>query len=337
MIDLSRAQIELPLPLACLTAAVARDGALGYELPAGNLGLRCLLADDELVRLRSGEQLVITPGASAALTGAVLALTKPGQTVAIPNPGYQHYEAMVRALGRKSERYQPGRLDLPPRTRLVIVCSPANPTGGIQHSANLRSLRMVASRIGSQVVVDLSFAPFVWTGESLGEEHFSGPRIGSLSKALGVPALRLGWIAADGPIATTVAKALWPTLLGASAITQRLALTMMERRPSRRQLVRRVACDRMNFTLENLERLFPGLRMPEGGLSFLLLKPPGCKDGDHFASLLETKAGIKVLAGSRFGKALQDYVRVGPVQSRRESSKTSRAIQGLLQACRTTP
>ena len=119
-------------------------------------------------------QVVVTPGAKAMIFAAVLALVRPGAEVLVPDPGYPAYAAIVRLAGGTPVPY---RLDaargfavdpeaveasVTPRTRVLVLNAPQNPTGGVIAPAALARLAELALRHDLVVVTDEIYARLVY-------------------------------------------------------------------------------------------------------------------------------------------------------------------------------
>jgi aspartate/methionine/tyrosine aminotransferase len=168
-----------------LRAAIAGDGA-------------GLAADDVL----------ITPGAAGALFVVATALLGPADSLVVVRPNYATNLETPRAIGCHVScidlKFESGfRIDfdtlaaaIAPNTKLISVTVPHNPTGTTQSEADLRRLAALAATHGCPLLVDetyrdLSFGTKLPIAATLGDNVIS---VCSLSKAYGVPGLRIGWI-----------------------------------------------------------------------------------------------------------------------------------------------
>jgi aspartate aminotransferase len=131
------------------------SGQTRYTSPAGMPALRQAIADHESERLGlniGAERVVVGPGAKPGLFFPTLALVNPGDEVIYPDPGFPTYEAMIRVAGgipvpiplREENQFS---FDLEvfdrkisDRTKLIILNSPANPTGGVIPLDDLRHI-----------------------------------------------------------------------------------------------------------------------------------------------------------------------------------------------------
>jgi aspartate/methionine/tyrosine aminotransferase len=167
--DLSIGEPDLPTP-ECIVEAGARalrDGATRYTPPAGLPALRAAIADD-LSRwdiAASADDVFITPGAKPALLYVLLATVSPGDEVLVPDPGFAPYTSQVRLAGATPVAYPVGcpADHVTPRTRAIILNSPANPTGAALGLAELAAIADLAEQHDLVVIADEIYAR-IWFG-----------------------------------------------------------------------------------------------------------------------------------------------------------------------------
>jgi len=168
-------------------------------------------------------QVLITNGAAGALWASVLAVTEPGDEVLLPDPGYMIYPPVVQLLGRRVVRVptEPAsgfRLDveqverhLSKRCRLLVVNSPANPTGATCDAEQLRQLCELAAAERVHVIHDEVLDRFSYRTAHRSavavDPHGMGIAVNSLSKRFGMTGWRVGWLVADEHVVTQAAKA----------------------------------------------------------------------------------------------------------------------------------
>lgn len=188
---------DFPTPAHIVEAPVrgAAEGFTHYGLASGLPSLRALIADKVAARNRlpcSPEQVVVTTGACGALFLRFLVLLDPGDEILIPDPGWSHYVPMALAVSAAPVRYrldraagfQPDLDELErrtgPRTRAVVINSPANPTGAVLSRDALEGVLDLAARRGLWVVADECYDELVLDGEhvsaaAVGERERSSP------------------------------------------------------------------------------------------------------------------------------------------------------------------
>jgi len=206
------------LPEGERTAALDRllDTRLGYSEAPGSHELRSLLA--ATYTATGPDEILVTTGAIEANYLLFNTLLDPGDHVVAVHPAYQQLYSVPRAIGCEvnlwSIRAEDGvfRYDLAelerlvtPRTRLIVVNSPHNPTGAMLSAADLERVYALAESVGAWVLCDEAYR---WLelpdGELLPPPiRDLGPRgisVGTFSKPFGLPGLRIGWIAAPAEV-----------------------------------------------------------------------------------------------------------------------------------------
>lgn len=187
------------------------------------------------------EQIVISTGAKQALCNVILSTVNPGDEVIIPTPAWVSYVEMVKlaegvtvevAAGIDTDfKITPAQLEaaITPRTRMLLLCSPSNPTGSVYTRDELQALVNVLARHPQVIVMaDEIYEHINYTGEftSLGSFPEIAGRtviINGVSKAYAMTGWRIGYCAAPLPIAKACTKLQGQYTSGASSIAQKAA------------------------------------------------------------------------------------------------------------------
>ena len=158
--------------------------------------------------LDEGETVMMTAGATGALTLAFLALAGPGDEVLLPDPFFVVYGNLAHIVGATPtfyNMYPDFRPDadeiaakITPRTRLLVFNNPANPTGSVYTPEEVKAVADVCAKHGVPVVSDELHAKFVYDGEHTSIKRYLGAGsilVGGLSKTYAMAGWRLGWAA----------------------------------------------------------------------------------------------------------------------------------------------
>ncbi len=157
ILNLGIGQPDFPTPPHIVEAGIKalRDGHHGYTAAAGIMPLREAVASDVHRRLGvtiAANQVVIVPGGKVTMYLAISMFGRPGVEIVYPNPGFPIYESMIRYSGATpvplpltaADGFAPSAAGIlsriTPATRLVILNSPANPTGGVMPPAEVAAL-----------------------------------------------------------------------------------------------------------------------------------------------------------------------------------------------------
>lgn len=209
--DLSESGVEpLTLGEAARRFEDLRDLRLGYAAGTGRDETRALIAAQHPGA--QIENVLVTTGTSEANFLSLATLLQPGDEVVVVMPNYMQVHGIARGLGAKVRelwlREERGwTLDLDElraavreRTKLVCVCQPNNPTAQILSAHDVRAIAAAAARHGAWILADEVYRGAEREGVESPSFHGLGERIvvtAGLSKAYGLPGLRIGWIVAS--------------------------------------------------------------------------------------------------------------------------------------------
>lgn len=246
-----------------------------WESPALRERIRQHYSDRYGVNV-STQRILLTIGASAALTGLFAAAFAPGDRVAIVCPGYPAYRAALRAMRleplelrvRLDEGYHltAARLAaLEPAPQGLLLASPANPTGAVTGGRALAEIAAVCRDRGIRLLSDeiyhgLSFGGDEHTALEFDDDAFV---IGSFSKYHRMPGWRLGWLVAPDAAAGPVQHTLLNLFLTPPVPAQRAALAALDADPELTASIERYARNRGRL-VEGLKALGIDARLPEG-------------------------------------------------------------------------
>ena len=212
VIDLSIGQAHFDVPDAIKEATIRaiRSGCGGYGATQGDA--RLIEATRRYVRSRFGlggdEQILMTSGATGAIVLALLALIDPGDEVLLPDPFFILYQRLVQLVGGVPVYYdlhpdfhlraEEIERQIGPRTRLLILNSPSNPTGATFTAGELEEVSDLCRRHGLRVLSDELYEIFCYDEPHVSIKRFLGAEsllVGGFSKSYGMAGWRLGWAA----------------------------------------------------------------------------------------------------------------------------------------------
>ena len=275
-------------------------------------------------------QIVVGNGAKQELCNVILATVNPGDEVIIPTPAWVSYVEMVKlAEGHVVElptgidtdfKLSPERLEaaITPRTRMIMFCSPSNPTGSVYTRAELEALAEVLARHPHVLVLaDEIYEHINYTGTFTSMASLPGLEgrvivINGVSKAYAMTGWRIGYCAAPLPIAKAVSKLQGQYTSGVSSIAQKAAEAAYTG-PQQCVADMREAFRRRRDLVVELARRIPGLKVnePQGAFylfpevsSYLGTRTPDGRAIDtdtDLAMYLLDDAHVATVAGSAFG------------------------------------
>ncbi len=308
------------------------EGHTRYTSPSGIQSLRQAIAEDAGQRRGiqiSPDRVVVSPGAKPNLFFPVLALIEPGDEVIYPNPGFPTYEAMIRVAGGKpvpvpliEANHFSFDLDaflnlITPRTRLVILNSPSNPTGGVMSESDLQEIASAAQEFGFWVMSDEIYTRLAY-------DQINVPSIASL------PGMLERTIIVDG-FSKTYAMTGWRLGYGImpESLAQIVQLLLTHSVGCTAQFVQIAGVEALNGPQEQVDAMvaefqkrrdvmvdgmnaIPGItcQRPQGAFYvFPNIKSFGISSAEIASFLLE-KANVAVLPGSDFGEYGEGYLRL---------------------------
>lgn len=261
-----------------------------YTAVPGYLSLRKAIADK--LKNENGldytpEQIVVSGGAKQSLCNVILSVINPGDEVVIPTPAWVSYVEMVKlaegtnvlvpASIEQDFKVTPAQLEaaITTKTRMVLICSPSNPTGSVYTKEELKGLVEVLAKYPDVLVLaDEIYEHINFTGEftSLGSFPEIADRtiiVNGVSKAYAMTGWRIGFIAAPLWVAKATNKLQSQYTSGASSVAQKAAEAAYT---GSQQCVEdmRVAFQRRRDLVVSLAREIPGIKVNEPQGAFYL-------------------------------------------------------------------
>ncbi|HEY2151188.1 MAG TPA: aminotransferase class I/II-fold pyridoxal phosphate-dependent enzyme [Vicinamibacterales bacterium] len=310
--------------------AASRDAlmmeGLRYIQSNGTAPLRQAIAG--LYAGASTDHIQVTNGGSEANYITTWNLVEPGDEVVMMAPNYMQTWGLTRAFGATIREWplvdagDRWRIDcdaldrlVTPRTKLIIICNPNNPTGARFLADDLDRIAAIAARHGSWILSDEIYRGAERDGQETPTMWGRGERIivtSGLSKAYGLPGLRVGWVV--GP--PRLIAALWSyhdyTTISPGALSDTLARRALE--PARRQtiLTRTRTILNRNFPiiaawLEARSGLFSYAAPDAGAIVYVRYTHP--MNSTDLVTMLRRDKSVLIVPGDHFG--MDGYLRIG--------------------------
>src|SRR3982075_3247128 len=296
-------------------------------------------------------EVVLVPGSKNVLLFTLLACIEPGDEVILPDPGYPAYASQVTFIGGVPKtvtlREETGfRMDLDelaslitPKTRMLIVNTPQNPTGGVLTEEDLQFVCDLANKHDLLVVSDEIYSQLVYGFHHVSPLSHPGMRertvlMDGLSKSYAMTGWRLGYAVAPRALAARLDTLMINSSSCAAAFTQIAAIEALSTPESAHAVSRmvRVFEHRRNLVVDGLNAI-PGVRCakPQGAFyAFPNIEGTGL-DERELAERLLTEAGVAVLPGTAFGEAGKGFIRLAYTQSEDQLKQGLERIAGFLQ------
>jgi aspartate/methionine/tyrosine aminotransferase len=324
-------QPDFATPRNIQDAAIAaiRGGKHGYTPSAGILELRQAVAD-YIRRTRgfeaSPDDVVVGAGAKPFIAYTIESVTDygAGEEVIYPNPGFPIYESQIRALGAvpvplhlreaRGFGFDPNELEarITPKTRLLILNSPHNPTGGIVPREDMEAIAAILRRHPQVwVFADEVYSRLVYDGEFVSIAQFPDMRERTVlcdgaSKTWAMTGWRLGY-AVNRALAPVFTRWVTNTESCASHITQWAGVEALNGPQDEAERMRATFRKRRDLIVKLLNQV-PGVTCQRPGGAFYVWPNVteacaliGAKDSEEFRARLLHEAGVAVLADIHFG------------------------------------
>jgi aspartate/methionine/tyrosine aminotransferase len=315
-----------------------REGATHYTAASGIPEVRASAA--RYVTRRTGvethaAQIVLVPGSKHILHFLLLCLVEPGDEVILPDPGYPIYPSLVSFVGAKPVslpiREQNGfRVDVAElrslvtdRTRLIIVNSPANPTGGVLTASDCEAIAELAIERDLVVLSDEIYSRLIYEGTHASPYQVPGMAdrcvvMDGLSKAWAMCGWRLGFGVMPVELAERMDTLMINTSSCAAAFTQWAAVEAFEGAASDASVSAMLGefAERRDVIVEGLNAI-PGVRCARPlGAFYVFPNIEGTGWGEAaLASALLDDAGVAVLSGTAFGAHGRGHLRLSYANS----------------------
>ena len=308
----------------------------------------------------TADEILVSNGAKQCVCNAVMALVDDGEEVIIPAPYWVSYPQMVLLAGGKpvhiragieqNFKITPEQLEaaITPKTRMLILCSPSNPTGSVYSKEELRALAEVILRHEDlYVLADEIYEHIIYIGKHESIAQFPGMRertiiVNGVSKAYAMTGWRIGFMAAPQWIIKGCNKLQGQYTSGPSSVSQKAAEAAYLQSQQCVELMRQ-AFERRRDLIVELARRIPGLEVNRPDGAFYLF--PKCSSffgkhytcGDSVATInnstdlalyLLQEAHVATVSGDAFGDP--DCIRLSYATSDENIREALRRIQKAL-------
>ena len=351
IVHLEIGEPDFATPENIINAAVRamRNGATHYTAASGIREVRERTA--AYITRHTGvpteyENIVITPGSKNLLLFALLSLVEEGDEVIVPDPGYPIYRSLTEFIGARAvslplRQENDFRIDvaelkslITPRTRMLVVNSPQNPTGGILTREDCEEIARLAIEHDLIVLSDEIYNRLSYDSEHVSLYGIDGMAertvyMDGLSKAWAMCGWRLGF----GAMPVSIAKKMDTLMINSSscaaAFTQWAAVEAFEAPESEAAVVSMVAeFGRRRDRIVDLLNAIPGFKCHRPAGAFYVfpdITATGFNERELAASLLD-EVGVAVLPGTSFGPHGAGHIRLSYAASIENLEEAARRI-----------
>src|SRR5215218_4163436 len=322
------------------------DGATHYAPYPGIPELREAIAEDATARKGfdvTPDRVFVTVGGKGVMLYAILGLVDPGDEVLVPDPGYPIYESLTRFVGGTPVPV-PIRMELDfridldelaslvtPRTRMLVINSPANPTGGVLTRTDLEAVADLAIRHDLVVLADEIYGRILYDGA----EHVSLASLPGMaertivldgfSKTFAMTGWRLGYAIVPPSLVQAYGTLIINTVSCAPTFAQIGAVEALRGPQDDVEAMVEEFRARRDLVVEGLNAI-PGIRCATPSGAFYVFPDVSGTGftGAELAHRLLTEAGVCVLAGTAFGGIGAGHIRISYANSRENLAEALR-------------
>lgn len=332
--EIGDTDFSTPKPIVDAAISALRENKTKYLPSAGLMELREVLAE-QLSASRhiaaKPEEIVVTPGGKPMILYTMLAFVNPGDEVIYPNPGFPTYESVINFIGAKGVPLQMRgdqgfNFDIEElrrlankNTKLIIVNSPQNPTGGVLTHASLEAIAEIAQQYDAWIFADEVYSELVFEGQFESILSVPGARertivLDAYTKTFSMSGWRCGYgLCPNKEIADVIANLVNNSVSCAANFTQWAGIAAWKDPSVKEELARtrEELCKRRDVLYAGLENLDGvSCHLPHGAI-YLFPDITGTgKSSQEVYNYIFDKANVAVLPGTSFGRFGEGYLRL---------------------------
>jgi aspartate/methionine/tyrosine aminotransferase len=327
-------------------------GATHYAPFPGIPELRAAIADDFSARRGMAvapDHVFVTVGGKGVMYYAIMALVDPGDEVIVPDPGYPIYASVTRFVGGTAvaipiRQENDFRLDIDelvslvtPKTRMIVLNSPANPTGGVLTREDLERIAALARERDLVVLSDEIYSRILYEGEHVSIATLPGMAdrtivLDGFSKTYAMTGWRLGYAIVPESLAFAFGRLIINSVSSATTFAQVGAVEALRGPQDAVDAMVAEFRARRDLVVDGLNSL-PGVTClrPKGAFYVFPDVSGTGRTGDEIAHMLLHEAGVSVLSGTAFGEVGINHIRLSYANSRAQISRAIEKMRGALE------
>ena len=351
-LEIGEPDFDTPANVVEAGCEALKGGWTHYGPSAGQPDLRSAIADyiNRRGTAYTPEQVVVTPGGKPVMFFVLLALLQEGDEAIYPDPGFPIYRSMIDFSGATAvplplREANDFRLDvdelarlITPRTRLLIVNSPANPTGGVLEQSDLEAIARLAVAHDLIVLSDEIYAEILYEGEHHSVAALPGMQdrtvvLDGFSKTYAMTGWRLGYGLMPEMLVGHVAKLMVNSVSCTASAVQRAGLEALTGPQEEVRAMVDAFRRRRSLVVDGLNAI-PAVSCvaPKGAFyAFPNISRTGLSS-KAFADRLLDEFGVAALAGTSFGAHGEGYLRLSYANSEENLEKALARIEACVRS-----
>jgi aspartate/methionine/tyrosine aminotransferase len=313
-----------------------RKGFTHYGPSAGMVELRDVIAQyvSETRRVNvTPEEVVVVPGGKPIIFFSILALAEDGDEIIYPNPGFPIYESMINYVGAKAVPIRlreelDFRLDvdefaglITDRTKLVIVNSPHNPTGGVLEKKDIEAIARAIGDRNIMVLSDEIYSQLIFEGEEHSIMSIDGMKertilLDGFSKTYAMTGWRMGYGVMRADLATHISRLMTNSNSCTASFTQVAGIEALRGPQKSVDAMRAEFKKRRDVMVAGLNKIKGfSCRIPHGAFYVFPNVTKAGWPSKKLADALLEDAGVAALSGTAFGNFGEGYLRFSVANS----------------------
>ncbi|KKQ24796.1 MAG: Aspartate aminotransferase [Candidatus Roizmanbacteria bacterium GW2011_GWC2_37_13] len=327
-------QPDFPTPQNITSAAISalKKGLTKYNAPLGIMPLRRRIAQglNETKNISVSENnIAVTPSGKTAIFVAMSSILEKGDEVIHPDPGFPTYRSLIDFLSCKPKPIplleETGfsfdmkifKKNFSKKTKLVILNSPSNPTGGIIKLEDLEEIREMVKKTNCWVMTDEMYSKIIYDGikypsfYSFKSLHHQTILVDGFSKTFSMTGWRIGYLSAPASLIEKIDYFLTHTVGCTATFTQYAVLEGLNGPQNQVKKMVKEFEKRRNFVVSELNKI-KGIKcqIPQGAFYVFPNIKSFKKSSKWIANYLLEEAGVALLDGTSFGKYGEGYLRI---------------------------
>ena len=333
-----------------------QEGNTRYTSNFGNLDLRKAIAakleKENNIHVNPANEVIVTVGGEEAMSVAVLSLIDAGDEVLISDPGYEPYASIIKLANAvpvyvplEEENNWKFNLDelearITEKTKMLILCTPANPTGTMMSRENLEKLSEICIKHDLLVVSDEAYERVTYDGNKhISIASLPGMKertitIHSFSKSYSMCGFRIGYIATDKELARIFIRCHQKMVLCATSFAQDAALAALQQESDEIAHMLQEFDKRRMVIYNTFKELEIPCNKPQA--AFYVFPNVSClgMDGQTFAERFLEEYGVATVPGVEFGELGRNHIRISYATSLEQCEEGMRRLKEFVKKIR---
>ncbi len=350
IISFSLGEPDFTTPLHIIEAAKAslERGETHYTPSPGIPELRRAIAEklkkDNKIETKPGN-IIVTPGAKQAIFEVMLSVLQEGDDAIIFDPAWVSYDPCVKLAGartiwaptQRDKDFTPVGVEefITKKTKLIVINSPCNPTGGVYGRETLKEIADIAIDKNIFVLSDEIYEKIIYDKEHISIGSMDGMQeltitVNGFSKAYAMTGWRLGYVSAPKEVYEQMLKLHSHSVSQATSFVQYAGLAALRGDQTPVALMVREFRARRDLLVRGLNKLGIKCARPDGAFyAFADVSEYG--SGEAIAELLLNKVFVATTPGSAFGEAGNDFIRISYATSQERIKEALRRMEAVLE------